>query len=223
MNIPVMKIEIWSDIVCPFCYIGKRKFEKALSQFKDKDQIEIEWKSFQLSPDKKTESDKSVYQFLAEHKGLSLEVAKSMSAQVTNSARQVGLEYDFDKAIPANSFNAHRLLHLAKLHDLQDQAEEVLFKAYFTEGKNIDDIPTLVQFGTDLGLDATEVKNMLDSHQYASEVQQDIKEAQYLGLRSVPSFVFDRKALVAGAQDSQLFLEVLEKTFAEWQREVTAK
>jgi predicted DsbA family dithiol-disulfide isomerase len=95
-----MKIEIWSDIVCPFCYIGKRKFENALSQFKDKDQIEIEWKSFQLSPDKKTEPEKSVYQYLAEHKGISLEIAKSMSAQVTNSARQVGLEYDFDKAIP---------------------------------------------------------------------------------------------------------------------------
>lgn len=218
-----MKIEIWSDIVCPFCYIGKRKFEKALSQFKDKDQIEIEWKSFQLSPDKKTEPDKSVYQFLADHKGISLEVAKSMSAQVTNSARQVGLEYDFDKAIPANSFNAHRLLHLAKQYDLQDQAEEVLFKAYFSEGKNIDDIPTLVQFGTDLGLDATEVKNMLDSHQYAPEVQQDIEEAQYLGLRSVPSFVFDRKYLIAGAQDSQLFLEVLEKTFAEWQKVITAE
>lgn len=218
-----MKIEIWSDIVCPFCYIGKRKFEKALSQFKDKDQIEIEWKSFQLSPDKKTEPDKSVYQYLAEHKGISLEVAKSMSAQVTHTARQVGLKYDFDKAIPANSFNAHRLLHLAKHHDLQDQAEEIIFKAYFTDGKNIDDIPTLVQFGTDLGLNANEVKNMLDSDQYASEVQQDIQEAQYLGLRSVPSFVFDRKALVAGAQDSQLFLEVLEKTFAEWQQEVTAK
>jgi predicted DsbA family dithiol-disulfide isomerase len=106
---------------------------------------------------------------------------------------------------------------------LQDQAEEILFKAYFIEGKNIDDIPTLAQLGKAIGLNANEVKNMLDSDQYASEVQQDIKEAQYLGLRSVPSFVFDRKALVAGAQDSQLFLEVLEKTFAEWRQEVTAK
>lgn len=214
-----MKIEIWSDIVCPFCYIGKRKFENALSQFKDKDQIEIEWKSFQLSPDKKTAPDKSVYQYLAEHKGMSLDVAKSMSAQVTDAARKVGLDYDFDKAIPANTFNAHRFLHLAKRHGLQDPAEEVLFKAYFTDGKNIDDIPTLVELGKELGLDVNEVKTVLESDQYAAEVNQDITEAQYLGLRSVPSFVFDRKALVAGAQDSKLFLEVLEKTFAEWEKD----
>lgn len=214
-----MKIEIWSDITCPFCYIGKRKFENALLQFKNKDSLDIVWKSFELAPGFKTQPDKNMHQLLTELKGISLEQSISMSDQVADTASQVGLIYNFHKAIPANSFNAHRLIHLASDHNLQDKAKERLFNAYFTEGRNIDDIPTLIALGTEIGLDPTEVKNVFESNQYADEVKQDIHEAKQQGIASVPSFVFDKKLKVPGAQDTKAFLEILEKTFTEWRIE----
>src|SRR5690606_34803377 len=119
------------DIMCPFCYIGKRKFETALNQFPQKDRIEIEWKSFQLSPDMKTDPSKSIHEFLAEHKGFSVEQAKQMNDQVTLMAQQVGLTYRFDISVVANSFNAHRFLHFAKQYGKQNEAEELLFRSYF--------------------------------------------------------------------------------------------
>lgn len=214
-----MKVEIWSDVTCPFCYIGKRKFEGALSQFKNAGSIEIIWKSFELAPGFKTEPIKDMYRFLAEHNGISLEQVKAMSSQLAGTAKEAGLQYNLDRAIPANSFNAHRLSHLAKHHHLQDEAEERLFKAYFTEGKNIDDIPTLIQLGKEIGLDTTEVKNVLESNQYADEVRQDIAEAQKAGVKSVPHFAFNGKPAISGAQDSKAFLEKLETAFTEWQSE----
>ena len=214
-----MKVEIWSDVTCPFCYIGKRNFESALSQFKDTDGVEIIWKSFELAPGFKTEPAKNMHQFLAEHKGISLEQSITISDQVADIAREVGLVYNFHKAIPVNSFNAHRFLHLAKNLKLQDKAKESLLEAYFTDGRNIDDIPTLIALGGEIGLDSTEVKNGLESDQYADEVNQDIFEAKQQGVTSVPSFVFDKKLTVSGAQNSKTFLELLEKTFAEWRVE----
>jgi predicted DsbA family dithiol-disulfide isomerase len=214
-----MKVEIWSDVTCPFCYIGKRNFESALSQFKGKDGVEIIWKSYELVPGIKTEAAKNVHQFLAEHKGISLEQSIKISDQVADIARQVGLVYNFHKAIPANSFNAHRSLHLAKKLNLQDKAKESLLEAYFTDGRNIDDIPTLIALGGEIGLDSAEVKKGLESDQYADEVNQDIFEAKQQGLTSVPSFVFDKKLTVSGAHNSKTFLELLEKTFAEWRVE----
>lgn len=213
---PRMTIEIWSDVMCPFCYIGKRKFETALSQFKHRSNIDIVWKSFQLAPDLKTNPNKTIHQFLAEHKGMSLEQAKGMNDQMAQVAKQVGLQYDFDKAIPANSFNAHRFSHLAKQHSLQNDAEERLFKAYFTEGKNIDDISTLVQLGQEIGLDAAETKTVLESDQYTNDVHQDIYEAQQVGVRGVPFFVLDRKYAISGAQDSETFLQAIDTSYSEW-------
>ncbi len=213
-----MKVEIWSDVVCPFCYIGKRKFETALSQFKDRADVEIEWKSFQLMPDMKTEPDINIHQLLAGRLGVGLQQATSMNEQVANTAKSVGLVYNFNKAIPANTFMAHRLSHLAKHYGLQDKAEELLFRAYFTDGKNIDAVNTLVQLAGDIGLDTTEARKVLESNQYADEVTQDINEARQLGAKGVPFFVLDRKVAVSGAQDSNAFLEALEKTFAEWRR-----
>jgi len=213
---PHMTIEIWSDVMCPFFYIGKRKFETALAQFNHRENIDIVWKSFQLAPDLKTSPNKTIHQFLAEHKGMSLEQAKGMNDQMTQAAKQVGLQYDFDKAIPANSFNAHRFSHLAKQHGLQNDAEERLFKAYFTEGKNIDDISTLVQLGLEIGLDATEIKTVLESDQYANDVHQDIYEAQQVGVRGVPFFVLDRKYAISGAQDSETFLQAIDTSYTEW-------
>lgn len=132
-----MKVEIWSDVVCPFCYIGKRQFEGALNQFANNNNIEIEWKSFQLSPDMKTEPGKNLNRFLAEHKGIGSEQAAALNQQVTAMAAQEGLTYNLDNAVVANTLNTHRFLHFAKQHGKQNEAEEALFRAYFTNGKNI--------------------------------------------------------------------------------------
>jgi predicted DsbA family dithiol-disulfide isomerase len=210
-----MQIEIWSDIMCPFCYIGKRKFEAALVQFEHKEDVKITWKSYQLSPDMVTDPKKNINQFLAEHKGISVEEAKRMNEYVTGMAAQVGLTYNFDKTIVANSFNAHRFAHFAKQYDKQDEAEEKLFSAYFNEGKNLDDYDVLIELGKEIGLDNDALKIALESGAYAEDVRTDIREAEQLGLRGVPFFVFDRTYGVSGAQDSKVFLETLEKCVRE--------
>ncbi len=210
-----MKVEIWSDVMCPFCYIGKRKFEHALQQFDNKDKVEITWKSFQLDPEMKTQPGKNTHHYLAERKGWTVEYAKQVSQQVINMAKEVGLNYDFDKAVVANSFNAHRVSHLAKKYNLGDAMEEALFKAYFTEGKNIDDREALIQLGTGIGLNASEIEEVLNSGLYADAVEQDIMEAQQVGVRGVPFFVIDRKYAVSGAQPSEVFLGALNKAWDE--------
>ncbi|MCW3086288.1 MAG: disulfide bond formation protein DsbA [Bacteroidetes bacterium] len=210
-----MKIEIWSDVMCPFCYIGKRKFENALAQFEHKEEVEIVWKSFQLNPDQQTVPGKNINQYLAEIKGWSLEQAKSMNDRVTAMAKEVGLEYDFDKAVIANSFDAHRLIQLAKKSGKGDAAEERLFKAYFTEGKNTADREVLVQLGSDIGLDPTQVKEMLESNAYAEDVHKDVYEAQQVGVTGVPFFVLGSKYAVSGAQESATFLQALKTTWSE--------
>lgn len=130
-----MKIEVWSDVMCPFCYIGKRRYEASLADLPFADQIELEWKSYQLNPTLETNLDITTYDYLAENKGMSVAQAKAMTAQVAEMAKTVGLDYDFDKAVVANSFRAHEFSHFAKTFGKQDEAEELLFKAYFTEGK----------------------------------------------------------------------------------------
>jgi predicted DsbA family dithiol-disulfide isomerase len=145
-----MKVEIWSDVMCPFCYIGKRKFEKALEQFPHKNTIEVVWKSFQLDPSTVTDPSLSTIENLAHKKGWSKEQANETVAYVSNIAKQVGLTFNFEKAVVANSFDAHRLSHLAKKYGKQNELEEKLFAAYFTEGKNTADYETLLQIGTDL-------------------------------------------------------------------------
>jgi len=214
-----MKVEIWSDVMCPFCYIGKRRFEDALAQSPHKNEIEVEWKSFQLNPDMVTSPGTNINQYLAKAKGWTLEQAEEMNAHVTGMAAEAGLTYNFDKAIVANSFNAHRFSHLAKKHGLGDASEEQLFKAYFTDGKNTDDINTLIELGTAIGLNAAEVKQTLESDAYAGEVKEDIIEAQRLGVRGVPFFVLDRKYGISGAQAVPVFEETIEKAFTEWQLE----
>jgi len=215
-----MKIKIWSDVMCPFCYIGKRRFEEALSSFEFKDQVEVEWKSFQLNPDLKTDTSISIDQYLANAKGWQLSYAQQLNTQVTEMATQVGLTYNMDKAVVANSFNAHRFAHLAKIHGLGDAAEEQLFKAYFTDGKNMDDIDTLVELGVKIGLNADEVKATLSNPEnYADEVHQDINEAQQLGIRGVPFFVMNDHYAVSGAQATEVFTNTLYSAYAEWQQQ----
>jgi predicted DsbA family dithiol-disulfide isomerase len=216
-----MSIEIWSDVMCPFCYIGKRKFEKALEQFADKSSIDVIWKSFQLAPGMKTDPTKNIHQYLAEHKGISLDEAQQLNDRVTQMAAHEGLNYRFDKAIVANSFNAHRFAHFAKQYNKQNEAEEILFRAYFSEGKNTDDYATLCELGNEIGLDATALRTALETGMYADDVRSDIYEAQQLGVTGVPFFVFNRRYAVSGAQESQVFLQTLVKSVQEWQGGIT--
>jgi predicted DsbA family dithiol-disulfide isomerase len=215
----MMKIEIWSDVMCPFCYIGKRRFEDALQQFAHKDSVEIEWKSFQLNPDMVTDPSVNINQYLADAKGWTLDYAQQMNNHVTEMAAEVGLTYHMDNAVVANSFNAHRFTHLAKKHGLGADAEEALFKAYFTDGKNVDDTDTLIELGTSIGLNAEEVKQTLATDAYADDVKHDIAEAQYLGIKGVPFFVMNNKYGVSGAQAVPVFTQTLEKAFEEWDAE----
>lgn len=210
-----MKIEVWSDIMCPFCYIGKRRFEEALNSFPHKDIVQVEWKSFLLNPEMETNPGKNLHEFLAAHKGIPLEEAREMNAYVSRMAEASGLTYNLDTAIPANSFNAHRLLHFAKQHGRQAEAGELLFSAYFTEGQNIDDAGTLLAIASKAGLDTAEFVKAMGEGAFAQEVVTDMQEAQDLGVRGVPFFVFNRKYAVSGAQETNAFLEVLEKAYAE--------
>lgn len=213
-----MQIEVWSDVVCPFCYIGKKKFETALAQFEERAHVNLVWKSFQLDPNLKTDPTITVYDRLSTSKGIPVQQAQEMAGHATKVAAQVGIKMDFDKAVVANSLNAHRLMHFGKEKGLQNEVKELLFKAYFTEGKNIDDTETLIAVGIAAGLNTDEVKAVLNSTQYADAVQADVVESQQLGVRGVPFFVFDRKYAVSGAQDSAAFLQTLEKSFAEWKK-----
>ena len=212
-----MKIEIWSDVMCPFCYIGKRRFEKSLENTSLKDKIDIEWKSFQLNPGMQTDTSININEYLAQHKGMPLEQAKALNAQVTQMAKEEGLVYNFDKSVVANSFKAHVLTHFAKQFGKQDEVEELLFQSYFTEGKNIDDIELLKDIAKQVGLDAVAYQKVVVDGSLDDEVKMDIHEARQIGVQGVPFFVYDRKYAVSGAQPVELFIQTLEKAYSEWQ------
>lgn len=214
-----MKVEIWTDVMCPYCYIGKAKFEKALAQFSDKNNVEVEFKSYQLTPNLKTQPDKKAEEFFAEETGGTLQQANAMVNQVTQMAKEVGLNYQFDKVVLANTFNAHRLIHFAKAKGKQSETEEILFQSYFVTGKNVDDFSTLTALGKEIGLDTNELKTALENGSYADDVRADIREAQQAGVRGVPFFVFNRKYAVSGVQEENTYLETLKKSFAEWRKE----
>ena len=214
-----MKVEIWSDVLCPFCYIGKRNFETALEQFDQKEQIEVQWKSFQLDPELPQVAQDSYLEYLIKRKGMSADQVNGMLANVTQTASQAGLEYHLDQSIIVNSLKAHRLLQFASTKNLATELEEKLFHAFFTEGKNIADSETLTELGAAIGLDETEMQTAFTDDNYAYMVKQDIAEGQQIGVQGVPFFVFDRKYGVSGAQPSQVFLENLKVSFSEWRRD----
>ncbi len=220
MNTPQvkMKVEVWSDIMCPFCYIGKRHYEAALKQFADSNSIQIEWKSFQLDPTipQNPENKNNVYKYLAERKGMSEEQSRKMHDNVVAMAKQAGLNYNFDQAVIANSFDAHKMIQLAKTKGLGDEAEERLFRAYFIEGKDFADHTTLIQLGKEIGLNVDEIAAALTSEAFSAKVKDDIEEASQLGIQGVPFFVFNRKYAISGAQPVEAFLQTLQKSFSEW-------
>jgi predicted DsbA family dithiol-disulfide isomerase len=211
-----MKIEIWSDVVCPWCYIGKRRFEAALKDFEHAEYLDIEWKSYQLDPEMETDPSISTYEYLATRKGMSMAQAKAMGDNVTEVAKGVGLTYDFSKTIPINTIKAHRLLHFAKSLDKQGEMKEALLNAYFIEAKNLDDNETLADIASKVGIDKKQALVVLESDAFLKDVQSDINEAVQLGLRGVPFFVFNRKYGVSGAQQEKVFLNTLEKSFKDW-------
>ncbi len=215
-----MNIEIWSDIMCPFCYIGKHHFEAALAQMAEKDAVNVIWKSFQLDPGlDRDRTYASTYQYLAERKGLSVAQAKEMTAGVADAGRQAGLSLNFERTVIANTRDAHRLTHLAQDHGLASAMEETLFRAHFTDGEDVADHDTLLALGKKAGLDEKAVASMLESERYAADVTADIDEARQLGIRGVPFFVVDRKYAISGAQPPEAFLQTLEKAFAEWRKD----
>ncbi|GIV27178.1 MAG: DSBA oxidoreductase [Bacteroidia bacterium] len=214
-----MKIEVWSDVVCPFCYIGKRKLDLILQNFEHKNKIQIEWKSFQLDPEMITQPNKNINQYLSERKGIPLKKAQELNEYVSNMAKEVGLHYNLDKAIPANTLKAHQLIHYAKKFGKQTEAEELLFQSYFIDGKNIDDINTLLEVAKSLGLNTNELKDILENNKLVNEVQQDIYEAKQLGISGVPFFLFNDKYAISGAQDIKVFSHTLDKAYKDWEKE----
>lgn len=212
-----MKVEVWSDIMCPFCYIGKKNYEKALSQFAGANDIEIEWKSFQLDPEiPAEESYPSEKEYLAKRKGLSGAQVTAMLESVTATAVEAGVKMDFDRVIVANTMNAHRLLHFAGEKGLANDLKERLFRAHFTDGLDVGDKQTLSDLAVEVGLDREESRAVLAGDEYAYAVAQDIQEAGNIGVRGVPFFVFNHKYAVSGAQPVEGFLQTLEKAHAEW-------
>lgn len=210
-----MKVDIWSDIRCPFCYIGKHKFEKALEQFENKENVEVTWHSFQLDPTLKTQPEVDLIEYFTKVKGISREQAIQMFSRAKEMATETGLEFNMDSLIVANSYKSHQLLQFAKSKGLGDEIKEALFEAHFTEGKNIDDQQTLIDIASGIGLDKKETEEILTSEKFAYNVKQDEMTAKNIGVQGVPFFVFNNKYAVSGAQAPETFLEVLEKSWKE--------
>ncbi|MFM2249810.1 MAG: hypothetical protein RLZZ358_737 [Bacteroidota bacterium] len=210
-----MKIEIWSDIACPFCYIGKRKLEKAIQKLPDSSSIQIEWKSFQLNPDLQTNENQNTLTYLSQTKGWTLDQTIQMTAQVAAMGREEGLNFDFEHTLVANTKQAHRLLHFAKEKGKQDKLKERLFQAYFEEGKNIDQQDTLLDCAEAVGLDREGAMQVLDSASFDPEIDQDVYESRLIGVKGVPFFVFDRKYGISGAQPDEVFDQTLQQALQE--------
>jgi predicted DsbA family dithiol-disulfide isomerase len=209
-----VELEIWSDIMCPFCYMGKRRLEKALREFVHRDELTMVWRSYQLDPELQSAPGVSIHKYLAQRKGMTRDWSVRMHAQLEKSAAELGLSYDFDKVVVANSFDAHRLAHFARTRGLQDQMQERLFAAYFCEGRDMGDRETLVGLASDVGLDPSETRSMLAGSLFADDVRRECEEAEALGAGGVPFFVIDRRYGFTGAQPSELILEFLTKAWS---------
>ncbi|MGX6510501.1 DsbA family oxidoreductase [Rhodococcus sp. SJ-2] len=212
-TLPTAHIEIWSDIACPWCYIGKRRFSAALADFPQRDRVTVTWRSYQLAPETPAGLRKPEIEALVEMKGMPAEQVRHMFAQVSATAAQVGLDIEFDTVIAANTFDAHRLLHLAG--DKRDELLEALFRAHFVEGKIVDDREELVRIAASVGLDADEIRTDLESDAAADAVRADLLEARQLGVTGVPFFVADRAVAVSGAQPEDVFRALLERAIAD--------
>ncbi len=209
-----VKVEIWSDVACPFCYIGKRSFDDAFARFEHAADTEVIWRSFQLGPTMPEQISGDIYDVLAAKYGGTREQAIEMNGRVSAMATEAGLDCDFDAIKPTNTMKAHRLIHLAGAAGKQDEAKERMFESYFVRGENISQAQVLEQAGADLGLGEGEVRDLLAGDQFQSEVTAEYEEALELGIDAVPTFVFDRTSAVRGAQSADLLLEALNTAWA---------
>ncbi|GAB3817675.1 protein disulfide isomerase FrnE [Tessaracoccus terricola] len=211
-----LNIDIWSDIACPWCFIGKKRFETALESFAAKDQVSVTWHSYQLDPSLPERSELSEKDYLSQAKGMPADQVTGMLAQVTETARAEGLNYDFDSLVPANSMKAHQLLHAAKEAGLDVGAvKEALLSAHFEKGEVISGEEVLVRIGTAHGLSAEAVREALVSDELNAAVRQDIEQARAIGVNGVPFFVFQDKYGVSGAQPAEVFTQVLDQVWDE--------
>jgi predicted DsbA family dithiol-disulfide isomerase len=211
----VLSVEIWSDIACPWCYIGKRRFEAALAGFEHADEVEVTWRSFELDPQAPREREGDRVDHLARKYGTTREQAQAMHDQMAAIAAGEGLEFRFDIARSGNTFDAHRLTHLAAAHGLQDEMKERLFRAYLSEGEAIGEPAVLARLAVEVGLPADEVREVLGGDRYAGEVRDDEQLAASLAITAVPFFVVDRAIAASGAQPPELLRELLERAWAQ--------
>ncbi len=210
-----MKIEIWSDVACPWCYIGKRRFESALAAFQHRDSVEVVWRSYQLDPGLPEHYDGTELEYLSTRKGMPAQQVSQMFDHVAQQARGEGLNYRFDAVVVANSFNAHRLIHLAAAHGKQDAAKERLLSDHFEHGKDIGSRGYLMSLALDLGISQPEAEELFTTDKFADDVRSDIQEARSLGISGVPFFVIDRKYGLSGAQPVETFSAALDQAWQE--------
>ncbi|SEB20923.1 Predicted dithiol-disulfide isomerase, DsbA family [Thalassobacillus cyri] len=210
-----MKIEVWSDFVCPFCYIGKRRLEQALETFAHKEDVELIFKSYELQPQLPSDENVSVYEVLANKMGTTVEQAKAMNNQLVETAKTVGLDYNFDHAKQTNTLDAHRLFKYAEKQGKGLVFTERLLRAYFTESRFLGRPATLIELAEEVGLDGEEAEEVLVGDDFLEDVRNDQREAQQIGVQGVPFFVFNRKYAISGAQPPELFQETLEKVWKE--------
>lgn len=210
-----MRVEIWSDVVCPWCYIGKRRFEAALEQFAHRDEVEVVWRSFELNPGAPREARGNVTEQLANKYGMTPQQATEAHARMTALAAEEGLDFRLDRAQRANTFDAHRLIHLAAAHSRQGAMKERLLRAYFTEGLSVGDLETLVRLAGEVGLDPEEARAALAGDDYGAEVRADEARARAYGISGVPFFVLDETYGISGAQPTATVRQVLDQVWAE--------
>jgi predicted DsbA family dithiol-disulfide isomerase len=210
-----MLVEIWSDIACPWCYVGRARFAAALARFEHRDEVTVTWRSFELDPDAPAEREGSHAERIARKYGRTLEEVAEMDAQLTAAAAADGLTIRFSDVRSGNTFDGHRLIHLAAAHGKQDAMKERLFRAYFSEGALISDHATLQALAIDVGLPADDVGELLLTERYAEEVRDDERTAQSAGISAVPCFVIDRKYGASGAQPPETLLEFLQHGWAQ--------
>lgn len=210
-----MKVEIWSDIACPWCYVGKRRFEAALQQFEHADDVDVVWRSFELDPNAPRTHAEPQDELLAKKYGLPVEGARAMNERMAGEARKEGLDLHFDRVKVGNTFDAHRLVHLAARCGKADAMKERLLRAYLTEGEAIGEPETLTRLGTDVGLDAQRVREVLAGDAYAREVRADEHRARAFGISGVPYFAIDERYGVSGAQTPEVLLGVLRQAHTD--------
>jgi predicted DsbA family dithiol-disulfide isomerase len=210
-----MKVEIWSDIACPWCYVGKRRFEQALDRFEHRDDVDVVWRSFELDPNAPTSVGMPQDELLAKKYGMPIERARAMNERMTSEAAKEGLDFHFDRVQVGNTFDAHRLVHLAADTGRADAMKERLMRAYLTEGESLGDPATLQRLAADVGLDDASIRDVLGGDRFAADVRADEARARSFGISGVPFFAIDEKYGVSGAQTPDVLLEALQHAHAE--------